>query len=178
MIIETDRLILRPFQLKDLSHLHLYRNDPLCARYQAWENTTIEELKFFIKENMTRSLDDQQIQIALAAKETDQLIGDIFIAKKGHTITLGFTTSPPHQRKGYMLEALTAFIPYLQKRFPSSEIICLVHPGNHASEQLLKNFTLSKKNTSNRSIAMSLSLKSKRQIKRIADPIIRSTILF
>lgn len=32
MIIETDRLILRPFQLKDLSHLHLYRNDPLCAR--------------------------------------------------------------------------------------------------------------------------------------------------
>lgn len=138
MIIETDRLTLRPFQLKDLSHLHLYRNDPLCARYQTWENTTIEELKFFIKENMTRSLDDQQIQIALAAKETDQLIGDIFIAKKGHTITLGFTTSPPHQRKGYMLEALTAFIPYLQKRFPSSEIICLVHPGNHASEQLLK----------------------------------------
>lgn len=137
MMIETPRLILRRFQLKDLSQLHFYRNDPLCARYQEWEDTTLDELYQFIQKNQNLSLDDQQIQIALASKIDDQLIGDIFIAKKGRTITLGFTTSPIFQRQGYMFEALTAFLPYLRKRYPQSAIICLVHPGNLASEKLL-----------------------------------------
>lgn len=137
MIIETARLVLRQFQLKDLSQLHFYRNNPLCTRYQEWEDTTLDELDLFIQENMTRSLNDQQIQLAIASKKDDQLIGDIFVAKKGKTITLGFTTSPPYQRQGYMFEALTTFIPYLQKQFPLSDIICLVHPGNIASEHLL-----------------------------------------
>lgn len=137
MIIKTPRLILRQFQLKDLSQLHFYRNDPLCAQYQEWENTTLDELDLFIHENMTRSLNDQQIQLAIASKKDDQLIGDLFVAKKGRSITLGFTTSPPFQRQGYMLEALTAFIPYLQSQFPLADIICLVHPGNIASERLL-----------------------------------------
>lgn len=138
MFIQAPRLILRRFQLKDLSQLHFYRNDPLCAKYQEWEDTTLDELNLFIQKNRTRSLEDQQIQIALATKANDQLIGDIFVAKKGRTITLGFTISPRFQRQGYMFEALTAFIPYLHAKYPKSDILCLVHPGNIASEGLLK----------------------------------------
>ncbi|MHC5268750.1 GNAT family N-acetyltransferase [Enterococcus sp. LJL98] len=137
MILETARLVLRRFQLKDLSQLHFYRNDPLCARYQEWEDTTLDELHLFIQRNQTRSLKDQQIQVAIATKEDDQLIGDLFVAKKGRTITLGFTTSPEFQRQGYMFEALSTFLPYLQTKYPQAEILCLVHPGNLASERLL-----------------------------------------
>ncbi len=137
MMIDTPRLTLRQFQLKDLSSLHYYRNHPVCTKFQNWDDTTLEELDLFIKSNMQRSIQDQQMQIALARKETDELVGDIFLAKKGRTITLGFTTSPQFQRQGYMFEALSHFIPYLQDLFPVAEFICLIHPGNIASERLV-----------------------------------------
>lgn len=137
MMIDTPRLTLRQFQLKDLSSLHYYRNHPVCKKFQNWEDTTLEKLDVFIKSNMQRSVHDQQMQIALALKETNELVGDIFLAKKGKTITLGFTTSPHFQRQGYMFEALSHFIPYLQDLFPVSDIICLIHPGNIASEHLV-----------------------------------------
>lgn len=123
MMIDTPRLTLRQFQLKDLSSLHYYRNHPVCKKFQNWEDTTLEELDVFIKSNMQRSVRDQQMQIALALKETNELVGDIFLAKKGKTITLGFTTSPHFQRQGYMFEALSHFIPYLQDLFPISNVL-------------------------------------------------------
>lgn len=36
-----------------------------------------------------------------------------------------------------MFEALSHFIPYLQDLFPVAEFICLIHPGNIASERLV-----------------------------------------
>ena len=37
MILETDRLKLRPFQMSDLDPFVAYRSDPEVARYQGWD---------------------------------------------------------------------------------------------------------------------------------------------
>ena len=36
-ILETERLIIRPYQKADLEPLYTYRNDPEVARYQGWD---------------------------------------------------------------------------------------------------------------------------------------------
>lgn len=54
------------------------------------------------------------------------------------TISMGYTISYQHHRKGYAFEALTALIGELHKRYQDYEFICMVDPENLASIKLLE----------------------------------------
>ena len=53
-------------------------------------------------------------------------------------VSLGYTVSYKHHRKGYAFEALTALIEWLHARWPKKEFICFTEPENEASMALLK----------------------------------------
>lgn len=144
MILETKRLRLRAIELKDHEVLFETRNDPSCAKYQEWEKTSEADLLQFIRDNESRTIGDDQVQLALALRTDDVMIGDLFLAKKDKTLTLGFTLATPHQHQGYMTEALQCFILYLQSRFPDCELCALVHPENTASVSLLERLHFTK----------------------------------
>lgn len=137
-MLYTKRLHIRNFKSDDLQRLFEYRNNKECRKYQEWKDTSKECLKNFIEINSKRDLSYDEIQYAIALKETDELVGDLYIAKKRKTITLGFTISPSFQRKGYMSEVLTALVPFLFQKYNDYEICCLVHPKNIASNNLMK----------------------------------------
>lgn len=141
--LSSTRLSIRKFKETDLNTLYSYRNDADCAKYQRWENTTLEQLRDVIQKQQHRKLEDGDIQLAIARHDTDELIGDVYIAIKGHTITLGYTILPKHQRKGYAYEVLSSLILRLFNKYKGFEIVCLVHPDNHPSIKLLEklNFT-------------------------------------
>lgn len=138
MILETERLVLRNFKDSDLDCLYDYRNNILCSKYQRWEENSKEYLADFIKNEKGKILNGETIQLAIALKSTDILIGHIYVAFKGKTITLGYTISYRHQRNGYAYEMLKSFIEKLFEMFPTYEIACLVHPENIASKKLLE----------------------------------------
>lgn len=138
IILETNRLILRNFKDDDLDILCEYRNDINCSRYQSWSNTSREYLRNFIKNEKVKTLNSSRIQLAIANKNTKELLGDIYIAFKNKTITLGYTISTKNQRRGYAYEILQGSIEYLFNIFPEYEIVCMVHPENKASKNLLK----------------------------------------
>ncbi|BCN29956.1 acetyltransferase [Anaeromicropila herbilytica] len=137
-MLYTSRLHLRKFKVKDIDELYKYRNNQECAKYQEWEDTSREYLTQFIEDNKLKQIEDDEIQLAIALKDTDELVGDVYIAKKGKTITLGFTTSPTYQRKGYMYEMLHELISYLWRIYSDYEICGLVHPENDASMRLME----------------------------------------
>lgn len=69
---------------------------------------------------------------------TNELIGDIYLAFKDKTITLGYTIAPKHQRKGYAYEILQSIIFYFFNNFDEYEIVCMVHHDNKTSKMLLE----------------------------------------
>lgn len=140
----TERLKLRNFKPDDIKTLFEYRNDPKCGTFQTWDDTTQAYLEMLIETNSNRDLTNCEGHYAITINETDELIGDFYISKKGQTISLGFTISPLFQRKGFMYELLDAFIPHLLQNHSDCEICCLVHPENRASQHLMKKLNFSK----------------------------------
>jgi len=138
MILETERLLLRNFIYDDLDSLYNYRNHPNCAKYQSWNDTSREYLQNFIEEQKNKTLNGETVQLAISLKNTNELIGDIYIAFKNKTITLGYTIAPQHQRKGYAYEILQSIISHFFKNFDEYEIVCMVHPDNKSSKMLLE----------------------------------------
>ena len=76
--------------------------------------------------------------VAVALKETDAMIGEIVVMPREGNISLGYTFSYRHHRKGYAFEALTALSELLHSRCPDWDFTCFVEPENAPSIALLK----------------------------------------
>ena len=81
---------------------------------------------------------DAPFLIAVALKETDEMVGEIVVMPNDGTISLGYTFSYKHHRKGYAYEALNALIEHLHKKFPQWDFICFTEKENIPSKNLLK----------------------------------------
>ena len=76
--------------------------------------------------------------VAVALKETNEIIGEIVVKPKGDTIELGYTFSYRYHRCRYAFEALTALIAQLHQMAPDRAFISFVEPQNIASMRLLQ----------------------------------------
>ncbi len=57
MILETDRLIIREFELTDVENVHVYASDPLVVKHMIWGPNSYEDTRTFI--NMTIEMQAQ-----------------------------------------------------------------------------------------------------------------------
>ena len=139
IFLETQRLCLRNWKPADIDVLCDYRSDERCAKYQRWEISGREKLcEMLACEMHDDFLNEGTKHLAIALRESDELVGEIKIFLEDPTITLGYTVSYRHHRKGYAFEMLSAVIAALHERYPCREVICLVEPENTASIALLQ----------------------------------------
>lgn len=140
VFLQTDRLTLRNLESKDFDIMYSYRNDFNCAQYQSWNNaeTSHTYLKKFIEDESTLNFSCRRAHFAIALSSNDMMIGELFFALKNKTITLGYTISPENQRKGYAYELLSELIDFLSSKFTDHEFVCLIHPNNKSSINLIK----------------------------------------
>jgi RimJ/RimL family protein N-acetyltransferase len=127
LVIETARLLLRPFEDRDVEPFSRYRSDPQVARYQSWEAPYslaqaagfVDALKYMIP-----GLPGEWYQLAVEQKTASRpgpLIGDV-----GFTVLIedlppdtapqgeiGFTLDRAYQGQGYATEAVRAVLGYL-----------------------------------------------------------------
>jgi len=143
IIIETERLILRNIELKDIDSFLEYRNDPEVAKYQSWEpklNRT--DVNDFIKELQSHKLGEagKWNQIVWVLKDTMIHIGDcaLKIQDDNKQAEIGFTLSQKNQGKGYAFEAVSAFINYLFENFNLHRIFAITDCRNKSAIKLLK----------------------------------------
>ena len=122
-VIETERLILRPFKQSDLHDFYEYASVPGVGEMAGWKHhETIEKsqeiLDIFIKEDKT---------FAIVLKENNKVIGSLGIEKYGleEKLTefdgyigreIGFVLGKDYLNKGIMTEAVTAVINHLFNR--------------------------------------------------------------
>ncbi|WP_411682363.1 GNAT family N-acetyltransferase [Clostridium thailandense] len=133
-MIETDRCILRCFEEKDLDSFTMYRNNEEWMKYQGFKNLTKEEYRkaLLVPLNM-----ESGIQLAVALKATDNLLGDLYLIKNEKTITIGYTINPLYSRKGYISEVLKGLLPKLKTDYFDCKIIAMTEKENIASKNLL-----------------------------------------
>lgn len=133
-MLTTPRCRIRMFEEKDLDSLMEYRNNSEWMKYQYFKNLSRAEYRrtLLAPLNIFRG-----IQLALVDKETDQLLGDLYLIKKEDILTIGYTIDPQYARQGYAVEALQAFLKALRKKYPECDITALTEIDNTASKNLL-----------------------------------------
>ena len=100
--IETARLRLRNVQARDVDIMYDYRNNEICARYQRGQTRDYEGISALVHRRMDDVVSvDAPFLMAVARKDTDELIGEIVAMPNDGTISLGYTFSYRHHRKGY-----------------------------------------------------------------------------
>lgn len=139
VFLETQRLRLRNVAEKDAEIMFDYRNNRICARYQRGQIKDYAGIAQLVQ----RRKDDVMgvtapFFVAVALKETDEMIGEIVVMPENGTISLGYTFSYKHHRKGFAFEALTALIDALHEMLPAWDFISFTEPENVASMALLK----------------------------------------
>jgi len=137
LILTTKRLILRIFENKDLEKIHKYRNDIRCYKYQVYQHKTLDELIVYFNLLKSSKIGNGSIQLAIALKTTNLLIGDIFLDFTEDNISLGYTIDADFHRQGYGYEILVELLKYLKDNFKQKSILAKVFIPNIASINLL-----------------------------------------
>lgn len=118
MKIATGRCIIRPFQKNDIENLMTYRNNLEWMKFQGMKGLTAEEYE---KKLCTHPLITEGIQLAVISRESESLIGDIYLKQEGTICWIGYTIDPEKARQGYMYETVSAVINSLR----NAGITCL-----------------------------------------------------
>ena len=121
MIIETERLILRPFQEADAEDVFEYLKEPAVNCFACMKMSSIAEAQNEMKERAQ----DTDFTFAIVLKETGKVIGEIDASPEAtapdkenapeDTFSPCWMLNKGYHGKGYAYEAAHAFFDYLFK---------------------------------------------------------------
>lgn len=139
IFLETNRLVLRNVSPTDATTMHDYRNNEICAKYQRGQTKDYEGICALIDKRKNDEISvERAFLIAVALRQTNEMIGEIVVMPEDGTISMGYTFHYNHHRKGYAFESLSAVIDLLHERYPSWDFICFTEPENEPSRALLR----------------------------------------
>lgn len=136
--IETERLILRPFQPDDAVRYHSYRSLPETVRYLYREPMTMEQaverMPVYAKLEFEKETDI--FVLAIQPKHTAEMAGEILFklesvrAKQGE---IGWSLHPDSVGHGYVTEAAAALLAYGFEHFEFHRVFARIDVENTAS---------------------------------------------
>jgi len=139
IFLRSDRLILRSLCESDAETMFDYRNNILCSRYQRGQLKKLSDIRRLIAVRKREILFEGYNQLfAIESIQTGEMVGEIAFKFEEGTVTVGYTVSYKHHRKGYAYEMMSLMLSELFMRFPDIKVRCLVVKENEASCGLLK----------------------------------------
>ena len=116
IVIETERLILRPLQLDDAAAVFKWGGDPKVNQYMIYPlYNNVEEVRKWLQ--MLNPNDPDNYDLGFVLKETKELIGTgglVYNQKKNAWI-VGYNLRADQWGNGYTVEAITAIIDEISK---------------------------------------------------------------
>ena len=142
MIIETDRLVMRPFTENDAADAYEYLKAPMVNCFACMKLNSLEEAQ----SEMQKRAEDTELYFAIVLKETGKVIGEINAhaesASPDQENALLDTFSPcwmlnkDYHGKGYAYEAAKAFFDYLFNEKGARRIYAYTEDYNLSSQHL------------------------------------------
>lgn len=144
---ETPRTRLRALRESDLADFQAYRCDPELGRWQGWQAQDDGAALAFLREMAAAPLGciGRWVQLGIAERSGDRLIGDIGVQLHGDTGALaeiGFTLASPWQGRGLATEAVGALVELLLRHTAVQRIVAVADERNAASLRLLQRLGL------------------------------------
>ncbi|MBS0250998.1 MAG: GNAT family N-acetyltransferase [Proteobacteria bacterium] len=131
-VIETARLVLRPFRKGDAAGLFAYLSEP---RSRCFLSLKLDDLDAAAAEAETRGQSDEHIAVCL--RSTDELIGDLFcIIEPPDTYSVGWNFNANFAGAGFATEAAQALFKYLFSVKNARRLYAYVEENNVASQRL------------------------------------------
>lgn len=136
MHVETERLLIRKFELKDLQAVYEYTSDANVMKYIPEGVFTEEAVQDFIRQNMGNEAE----KFAVVLKGENILIGHIFFGKYfgNHTYEIGWVFNPKYYNKGYASEAAKAILQFGFENMNLHRVIATCQPQNPPSYRVME----------------------------------------
>ena len=152
MIIQTERLILRPFLESDAADAFEYLVEPMANCFSCMKLNTLEDAKVV----MRKRIGEMEYYFAIALKDTGKVIGEIE-AYPEHaephdrdrnllldTFSPCWMLNKAYHGKGYAYEAAHAFFEYLFKEKGARRIYAYTEDYNISSQRLCEKLGMRK----------------------------------
>lgn len=139
-MIETKRLILRPFAVDDADDVFEYLQKPAVNCFACMKLDSLEAAKTELK----RRSEDSEFYFAIVLRETGKVIGEIFAHPEGNepedekmdTFSPCWMLNLQYTGKGYAYEAAHAFFDYLFNKKGARRIYAYTEDYNLTSQHL------------------------------------------
>jgi RimJ/RimL family protein N-acetyltransferase len=142
--LETDRLLLRPFDVDDLDALHDLERREETARYLYNQPLDLDATRSLLERRagMT-AIDDDHDQLALVAvlKESVALVGHVTlqrVSREHRQGEIGYVVHPDHRARGYATEAAALLLRLGFEELGLHRIIGRLDARNRASANVLE----------------------------------------
>lgn len=140
-VIETDRLILRPWQEDDAEALYRYASDPRVSELALWPcHTSVEMSRQVIKDFFMQA----PYTYAIVLKDSNEPVGSIGLVPQGsehfdiqtNEREIGYWIGYPHWGKGLTTEALNALIDFCRHTLQLQSLLITADAKNRASHRV------------------------------------------
>ena len=144
-LIETERLLLRPFREEDAEDVLEYLKEPLANCFACMKLTSLAEAQAAVRERA----EDAEYTFAIVLKETGKVIGEIDAHPESSqpdqaenyikdTFSLCWMLNKDYHGKGYSYEAAKAFFDYLFSQKGARRIYAYTEDYNLSCQHLCK----------------------------------------
>lgn len=141
-IIETPRLILRYFTIRDLKALIPILSDPQVMKFSIIGVHNQKQIRQFIEQRLLSYLERGFGLYAVIHQQNQELIGycGFFVQaiEQHKEVEIGYRLAAKYWGQGLATEAAQAVFEYGKQRFNFKRFVCLIEPANSRSIRVAK----------------------------------------
>jgi len=140
MQVETERLIIRDFQMEDWVGVHRYASNREVTEHTIWGPNSEVETKTYIEQEIRiqQAIDRTDFEFGVILKKTNELIGGCGIHINEYNAELGYCFNPDFWGNGYATEAAKAMLMLGFETFNVHRIYATCRPRNIPSANVLR----------------------------------------
>lgn len=141
--LETERLILRPFEVGDFDDVHEYASDAEVTRYQSWGPNDESSTREFLERSRAALEEPSPVdyEFAIVDRSTSRVIGGCGVhvrRKPFREFEIGWTLHKANWRRGFGTEAVSSLVEYAFERLGAHRLYALIDSRNEASIALAR----------------------------------------
>lgn len=138
-LIESGRVLLRPFEVTDCEAVLEYQSNPDCVRYVPWpvrDASMVEEAIAKDIERIRFAVEGDYLSLALVRRSDGRLLGQVnamYASEEDQCAEIGYVVSPTYAGQGFATEAATTLVSALFDTGRFRRIIAQMDDRNVAS---------------------------------------------
>jgi len=144
-MLETERLLLRPFTKDDIDDVYAMRSDIDVMRFIREPQKDKSEAESWINLISSRWATEKIGFCAVIEKATEKYIGwcGLWRLQETDEIEVGYALIKEYRGKGFAMEAAQAFLVYGFETLDLKEIVAVARPENRASWSVMERLGMS-----------------------------------